>query len=266
MTSLRASFTGPHYYDEYLAPVSFGPFATELVQRIPANVEGPVLEIACGTGAVTRLLRERLPRAVELVATDLSPAMLEYARARLGNLTGIRWESADALALPFADGSFGAVVCGFGLMFPPDRQQALSEARRVLAGAGRLFFSVWDGIEDNTHALANARVIESLFPGDPELRFRTPYDMNDPHALRRMLAQAGFGQPSVERVRLPIEGADPRKIATGQILGTPRSALLAQRGMALQDVIDRVAEELTRSGGDPYAGHAQALLVSACAA
>lgn len=266
MMPLHASFTGPQYYDEYLAPVSFGLYAPELVQRVPAAIRGPVLEIACGTGAVTRALRERLPPQAGLVATDLSPAMLEYARARLAGVAGIRFEIADAMALPFQDGSFAAVVCGFGLMFPPDRQKALCEARRVLVPGGELFFSVWDGLEQNTHAQANALVVESLFPGDPEMRFRTPYDMNDPQELRRLLARAGFGTPRIDCVRRPITDADPRKIATGQVLGTPRSALLERRGVPLQDVIGQVAAQLTRSGGDPYQGHTQALLVSATAA
>lgn len=266
MAALHASFTGPRYYDEYLAPVSFGPFAEELVRRVPAQATGRVLEIACGTGAVTRPLRERLPPEVELVATDLSPAMLEYARERLSSRASMRFEMADAMALPFADGSFSAVVCGFGLMFPPDRRKAVAETRRVLAEGGCLCFSVWDGLENNTHALANAQAIEALAPDDPELRFRVPYDMNDPAMLEDMLIQAGFGDVRIERVRLAMTDADPRKIAMGQVLGTPRSALLTQRGFALEDVVERVAAQLVRSGGDPYRGHAQALLVTASAA
>ena len=262
----QASFTGPRYYDEYLGPVTFGPFAEELVRRMPAVPRGSVLEVACGTGALTGPLRRQLPPAVELVATDLSPAMLDYARAKLAGVAGIAWRGADMLALPFADGAFAAAASGFGMMFPPDRQGALREVRRVLAAGAPFLFSVWDGLADNTHALANAQVVESLFPGDPEMRFRTPYDMNDPEVLRGMLATAGFGDVRIERQRLAITGADPRQLAAGQILGTPRSALLAQRGVDPQEVIARVAEALTRSGGDPYQGHAQALLVSARAA
>ena len=77
------SFTGPRFYDECLGPLTFGPFAELLAQRLPPLARGPVLEIACGTGVLTAPLRRRLPAAVELVATDLSTAMLEYARARL---------------------------------------------------------------------------------------------------------------------------------------------------------------------------------------
>jgi SAM-dependent methyltransferase len=266
MAAPNANFSGPRYYDELLAPVSFGPFAGALVERIPRNLAGPVLEVACGTGVVTRALRARLPAHCELVATDLSPAMLDYARERHAALPQTTWCVADAMDLPFGDGVFGAVVCGFGFMFPPQPATALAQARRVLAAGGRLFFSVWDAIETNSHALANAQVVEGLFPGDAEMRFRVPYDLHDKARLGAMLAAAGFGDVRMETLRLPIRDADPDAIATGQILGTPRSALLLQRGLDLQEVIARVAAALEAGGGRPYQGQAQGILVQATAA
>ena len=146
---------GPSFYDEQLVPVQFGPFAQQLVARIPANVRGPVLEIACGTGALTRPLRERLDASVELVATDLAPGMLDYAQARSLGRAGITWHVADPQPLPFDDGAFGAMACAFGFMFCPDRLAALREARRMVAPGGLLAFTVWDRIEANPHALAN---------------------------------------------------------------------------------------------------------------
>ena len=256
-----ASFTGPQYYDG-LGPIWFDAFAADLARRLPHRPPGEVLEIACGTGIVTRRLRERLGASLRLVATDLSRTMLDYARAKLGG-KGIEWREADAMKLPFADGAFGAVVCGFGLMFVPDRQAALAEARRMLADGGTLLFNVWDRIEENRHALANAMVLEAMFPGDAEIQFRTPYEMHDPGLLRRLLAGARFRETRIETKRIPIERADPRSIATGQIRGTPRSALLEQRGASLDRVIDRVTEALAKAGGDPYSGHAQAVIVQA---
>src|SRR5258705_6271268 len=126
-------------------------FAADLVQRLPEGPPGNVLEIACGTGIVTRRLRERLSPSLRLVATDLSKTMLDYARAKLDARRDIEWREADALKLPFEDGSFGAVVCGFGIMFAPDRQAALREARRVLIESGILLVHVWDRIEEDRH-------------------------------------------------------------------------------------------------------------------
>ncbi|MBC5784100.1 methyltransferase domain-containing protein [Ramlibacter sp. USB13] len=263
MTPSDAGFSGPQYYAEFIAPVTFGPFAAELVRRVAQVPRGAVLELACGTGAVTRPLRQHLDAPVQLVATDLSAAMLDYARAQAADLANVTFERADMLALPFAGGSFAAAVCGFGVMFPPDRQAALAEARRVLARGAPFHFSVWDAIEHNPHALAVAEVIEGLFPGDAELRFRTPYEMADASRLRAMLAAAGFTDVQVETVRLPIADADPQRMATGMILGTPRSAVIAQRGLDPHAVVAQAAEALARQGGDPYTGYGQALLVTA---
>lgn len=263
MPAAIATFTGPQYYDECLGPLWFEVFAADLVRRLPEQVSGDVLEIACGTGIVTRKLRARLAPSQRLVATDLSPAMLDYARASLADCSGIEWREADALALPFADASFAAIVCGFGFMFAPDRQAALREARRVLVAGGLLLFNVWDRIEENPHAATNAAVIEGMFPGDPEMRFRTPYDMHDYTVLRELLAGAGLREKGMETKRHPIRDADPRTIAAGQIRGTPRAALIAQRGVSLDLVVDKVTAALASAGGNPYAGQSQAIIVEA---
>jgi SAM-dependent methyltransferase len=259
------SFTGPQYYDTCVGPLWFDPFAADLVRRLPARPPGDVLEIACGTGLVTRRLRRHLDPAVRLVATDLSAVMLDYARKQLGGDAAIEWGAADALTLPFGEGAFGAVVCGFGFMFVPDYHAVLKEARRVLVDGGLLLFNVWDRIEDNPHAATNAEVIEGLFPGDPEMRFRLPYDLHDVALLRRLLAGARFRETRIETRRIAIVGADPHAMATGQLRGTPRSALIEKRGMPLDPVIDKVAAALTKAGGNPYNGYAQAVVVEAVA-
>jgi SAM-dependent methyltransferase len=263
MAAPGAGFNAPEAYDTQLAPVTFGPFAEVLADRTPASGPGPVLEIACGTGVLTRALRRRLAPDVQLVATDLSPAMLAYARTHPPDQPGITWSEADAQRLPFPDGQFRAVACAFGFMFAADRLVALREARRVLAPGGLLLFSVWDRIEDNPHGLAGAEVIEALFPGDPQLKFRVPYEMHDETGLHGLLAAAGFVDATVETVRLPITGVDPQSLANGQIRGTPRSALLVERGVSLEQVVADVAAALVRQGGKPYAGYAQAKLVQA---
>lgn len=262
MASPPASFTPQHY--DRLSPLWLDPFAVDLAQRLPENPPGDVLEMACGTGPVTRRLRERLSPSLRLVATDLSKAMVDYARARLGG-KDIEWREADLQKLPFEDNSFGAVVCGFGIMFALDRQAAFREARRVLTAGGIFLFNVWDSIEQNPHALANAEALEALFPGDPEMRFRMPYDMHDPGLLRRLLAGARFRATRIETKRIPVKGADPRGIATAQIRGTPRSALIENRGVSLDLAIEKVTDALRRTGGDPYSGQAQAVIVQAVA-
>jgi SAM-dependent methyltransferase len=266
MVDTHATFTGsiPQYYDRCLGHAWFDAFALDLAQRLPAKPPGDVLEIACGTGLLTRRLRERIDPALRVVASDLSLAMLDYARGKLAGAQGIEWREADASKLPFRDGEFGAVVCGFGFMFVPDKNAAFSEARRVLTEDGILLFNVWDSIDVNPHIKANAEVVEGLFPGDKEMRFRIPYEMYDPALLQELLAQAHFGDVKIEKKAMQMDGISARTIATGQIRGTPRSLLIEKRGVPLDDVIDKVTAALTKIGGaDPYRGVARAVVVEA---
>ena len=89
--------------------------------------------------------------------------------------------------------------------------------------------------------------------------------MGEPGLLRRLLAGARFRETHIETKRVTIAGADPRSIATGLIRGTPRATLIEKRGVSLDLVIEKLTSALTRTGGDPYSGHAQAVIVQALA-
>jgi SAM-dependent methyltransferase len=269
MTDVASSFTGSmaEHYDRIMGPAQFDVFAADLAGRLSTRPPGDVLEVACGTGIVTRRLRERLDSRLRLVASDLSKPMLEYARHKLRGARGIEWREADGSALPFKDGSFGAVVCAFGVMFIPDKKAAFSEARRVLNEGGVLLFNVWDGLEANPQSRATNDVIEAMFPGDPEMRFRGPFEFNDRAVLGSLLAGVHFGQVRMEPVRLEVRAASARDLAAGQLKGTPRGALFAQRGIPVDQVIDKVAAALAKVGGEaPFHCTAQALVVEARAA
>jgi SAM-dependent methyltransferase len=266
VTDVAADFTGsmPEYYDRIMGPAQFDAFAADLVGRLSTRPPGDVLEIACGTGIVTRRLRERLDSRLRLVASDLSKSMLDYARQKLGGMRGIEWREADAAALPFKDASFGAVVCAFGVMFVPDKKAVFREARRMLHEGGVWLFNVWDGLEANAHSRATNDVIEAMFPGDPELRFRGPFEFNDRAVLDALLAGARFGQVRMEPVQLEIKAPSARDYATGQLKGTPRGALLMRRGIAIDPLTDRIAAALAKVGGEaPFRCTAQALVVEA---
>lgn len=269
MVGTAANFGGsiPDYYDSIMGPAQFEPFGADLAQRLPAKPPGKVLEIAAGTGRVTRHLRERLEPSVGLVATDISGAMLELARKRLG-AAAVEWREADACKLPFDDAEFGAVVCAFGMMFVPDKAAALREARRCLRPGGILLFNTWDGLENNAHGRVAADVVETLLPGDPIGRAGSmPYQFNDRAAIAGLLAAAGFGEARMEAVRLSCTCPSARLFATGQLRGTPRSLLLEQKGLNLDEVIAKVGAALARIGGaEPFNYVAQALVVEARAA
>jgi len=140
------SFAGnvPRVYDTNLGPVWFQKYALDMAAITAAGKPRQVLEIACGTGIVTRALRSALRSDAKIVATDFSEDMLAVAREKFTSSDDVALKRADGAALPFDDGMFDAAVCQFGMMFYPDRQKGLREAYRVLAAGGRYLFSVWD--------------------------------------------------------------------------------------------------------------------------
>lgn len=141
----------PVAYDRWLAPAVFQPFAVDLAQRAARLSPRRVLEIAAGTGVLTRELVASIP-AAEITATDLITAMVEFGSRQV---PAAAWQVANALHLPFDDKQFDLVVCQFGVMFFPDKAAAFGEARRVLTGGGRVLFNAWGTVR--THGFAAAR-------------------------------------------------------------------------------------------------------------
>jgi len=156
----------PEMYETLMVPLIFEPYALDLADRLAPRSPRRVLEIAAGTGVVTRRLAARLPAGATIVATDLNQAMLDHA-ASVGTARPVEWRQADAMQLPFPDRSFDAVVCQFGVMFFPDKAKAFAEARRVLAAGGVFLFNAWDRIEDNEIADTVTAALAVLYPADP---------------------------------------------------------------------------------------------------
>ena len=99
----------PEIYDKYLVPLIFEPYAIDLAQRLVSLPLTNVLELACGTGAVTRRLSLALPHNVFIIASDLSQPMLNYA-ASIGTSRPVEWRQADAMQLPFDKASFDVEI------------------------------------------------------------------------------------------------------------------------------------------------------------
>lgn len=251
----------PRLYEAYLVPLIFEPYAEDLARRVASGTPDRVLEIAAGTGVVTRRLASALPRGVSIVATDLNPSMLDMAAA-VGTSRPVTWRQADAMALPFEDAAFDAVVCQFGAMFFPDKPRAFSEARRVLKAGGVLLFNVWDRIEENDFAEVVTTALESLFPADPP-RFlaRTPHGYFDHAAVLRDLRGGGFvSPPRVHTLAARSRAASPRIPAIAYCQGTPlRNEIEARDGSRLDEATDLAADAITRVfGAGPVDGKIQA--------
>lgn len=212
----------PEIYDRYFVPLIFEPYAADLARRLAGLPLTHVLEIAAGTGALTRQLARTLPPDTSLVATDLSQAMIDYATS-VGTSRPVEWRQADALELPFAAGSFDVVVCQFSAMFYPDRPRAYAESRRVLRRGGLFLFNVWDRIEDNEFAWVAEQALARMFPDDPP-RFmsRLPHGYHDTAMIRRDVAQGGFSsEPRIETVTARSRAASARVPAMALCQGSP---------------------------------------------
>jgi ubiquinone/menaquinone biosynthesis C-methylase UbiE len=244
MPVVDSAFTGsiPAAYERYLGSLLFEPYALDLVSRLSDLQSGRVLETAAGTGIVTRALANTLPADVEIVATDLNQSMIDFAAAkRLAS--NITWQQADALRLPFADQTFDAVVCQFGLMFLPDKQTGYREAHRVLKPGGRFVFNVWDRLEENEFAQAVSAAVAARFPDNPPTFLaRTPYGLYDTDAISKDLRQAGFSSVAIEGVELRSRSASPREPAIGFCQGTPLRSEIEARGASLLEEATSAAE------------------------
>jgi ubiquinone/menaquinone biosynthesis C-methylase UbiE len=265
MTDDHAKFEGsvPVFYDRFLGSFYFEPYAADLAQRVTVSRDARVLELACGTGILTRRLREALPKDAQLVATDLNEAMIEFARSKLWG-TDIHWRTADAQSLPFKDGVFDAVVCQFGLMFLPDKPLGFREARRVLKPGGMLVTNVWCALADNPTAAAAHRALTGLFPDDPPRFLETPFGFHDPAAIEAVARDAGFSTVAVERVDLEGHAPSARHVAMGFARGTPLAAGLAERRADVEAVVEAIARALRDGDGPmPYAAPLAALVITA---
>ena len=258
----------PQLYEEYLVPLIFQPYAVDLASRLRGRKVTRLLEIAAGTGVVTRQLAAELPPHVAIVATDLNQAMIDQAR-RAAIDRPVEWRQADAMSLPFGEREFDAVVCQFGAMFFPDRAKAFAETRRVLTPGGLFMFNVWDRIAENEFADAITDALATVFPQDPP-RFmeRTPHGYSDRTAIARDLASAGFqSAPRFDTVTRRSRAPTARHPAIAYCQGTPwRSEIEARDKSRLQEATDVSARAIAeRFGPGPVDGKIQAIVVEVTA-
>jgi ubiquinone/menaquinone biosynthesis C-methylase UbiE len=261
-------FTGSmaDVYDTHLVPLIFERYAADLADRTAALGPDAVLEIAAGSGVVTRAVAPVLASGVRYVASDLNPPMLDRAAAMQPLPELIEWQPADAVDLPFADDTFDVVLCQFGAMFFADRIGAHAEARRVLRPGGAFVFNMWDRIEENDFAHLVTRALAEAFPDDPP-RFlaRTPHGHHDTDVFRYELAVAGFGDVTIE-TRADISAADDPAIpAIAYCGGTPlRSEIEARSGPGLAAASDHAAAAIAdRHGSGAVEGRIRAFVISA---
>lgn len=247
------SFSGsiPKFYDNNLGTIFFEPFSTEMALRIKDLKANSILEIACGTGRLTKYLPLVTAKTSgSITATDLNPAMLELAKRTIA-WKNIDWQVVDAMELPYGDSLFDVVVAQFGVMFYPDKQKAYKESYRVLAGNGSFIFSAWDSLRHNPISQLTDNIITEFFPIDTPGFYKIPFSYYNEDEIRNDLAAAGFRSVNIENLKLEGYATTARDAATGLLQGTPLYNAIVERGEdVLPAMIERLAQEIRALYGD----------------
>ena len=261
-------FTGsiPQLYNQLMVPMLFDAYAADLAADLQPLSPSRILETAAGSGALTRALLARLPKTTHITATDLNQPMLDVAATLTPNEPRVIWAQCDAIDLPFADASFDAVICQFGVMFFPDKPKAFAEAARVLRKGGTFLFNVWDRVAANEFVATATDVLTTRFPNDPPVFMgRVPHGVYDTALLSDQLKTAGFAKVAVKAVDHMSTAATPLDAATAYCQGTPlRGEILARDPQGLGPTTQAVAAALqTRFGPGPIHGKIRAFVLTA---
>jgi len=254
----------PAIYDRYMVPLLFRPYAEVAAECAQSLEPRRILETAAGTGVLTEALHAALP-AAEIIATDLNPPMLTEAARRVA-APNVRFQQADALALPFEDGSFDLVVCQFGVMFFPDKVRGNAEARRVLRDGGGFLLIIWSTIERNLATKVVGEALAELFPDEPAAFYeRLPFRYHDRSIIENDLRSAGFDQIDIDTIELSSRAASARDAAIALTQGTPMRTEIESRGPnALQEATDAAERALLQyEGPDGFAAPMSAHIVTA---
>jgi ubiquinone/menaquinone biosynthesis C-methylase UbiE len=201
----RRNNTAAEIYEQYLVPAMFEPFARDLIQLCNIRPSDRILDVACGTGIVSRLAIDYVDVSVgKVVGVDINPIMLNVARHCYAG-KDIGWKEGSATSLPFPNEFFDLVVCQQGLQFFPDRLKALTEMNRVLVGTshcrgnkdcgyGRLVLSVWTSINDSPGFHILERLLQETISHEAATIMQLPHSLSDSTELISLVRAAGFGK------------------------------------------------------------------------
>lgn len=195
-TTMDDERTPAEIYEDRFVPALFGQWGAVVADAAEIRPGQRVLDVACGTGALTRAVFARLDGQGSVTGLDSNPEMLAVARERLSR---IRWLEGAAEALPFGDGEFDAVVSQFGLMFFDDRVGALREALRVRRPGGRLVVAVCDALDHSPGYAVLSELLHRLFGEAVAEAFRAPFRCGDRELLHDLCRQAGIRDAEVFR-------------------------------------------------------------------
>lgn len=264
-----ATFAGsvPNTYHNFLGPLIFDAYAKDMTARV-ARVLTPragILELAAGTGIVTRQVLGALPPTAKLTVTDISEPMLGVAKASLSD-PRLTFQPADACQLPFPERSFDALFCQYGVMFFPDKVQAMKEARRILAPGGTYIFNIWDSFEHNPIPHTVHQTLATLIPTNPiPFLAKMPFGYSDRAEIERVTRAGGFSNVAIETVEFPSSAPTAADAARAWVEGTPVLAALNERGITDPAPIRAEVEKAlaARFGNSPCRSSMRAIVITA---
>lgn len=173
----------------------FRQWAQPVLDAAAVDAGDRVLDVACGTGVAARAALAQVGPDGSVVGIDIGPGMLAVAESIE---PGIEWREGDACALPFHDDEFDAVVCQFGLMFLPDKVQALREMLRCARPGARVAVAVWDALDRSTAFSTSVDLLEQRAGSAAADALRAPFVLGDTAELRDIFERAGASAVSVE--------------------------------------------------------------------
>jgi ubiquinone/menaquinone biosynthesis C-methylase UbiE len=213
-------------YQRYFVPTIGLPFATTWLDAADLHRGERVLDVACGTGVVTRLAAERVGPDGAIAGLDINPAMLAVARSVPTSGPVIEWHEASAESLPLADGCFDVVVSSLGLQFVSDKASALREMRRVLAPDGRLAIATV-GPTPPLFAILEQALARHVRP-EAAAFMRAVFSLHEPQELEKLASGAGFRDVEVRSKVLTLSLPGPGEFLWQYVHSTPLAATIAQ--------------------------------------
>lgn len=244
----------PEHYDLGLGPVLFQEHGRELARQVAQKVPANVLELAAGTGILSRHLRDALEPTCHLTVTDIVGPMLDVAKGKFKECeTALLFEVADAQNLPFESETYDMVVCQFGVMLFPDKQASFNEVLRVLRPKGHYVFNIWQSFEENAFAKVTHDTIAGFFENDPPQFWRMPFSYHDKPAVTDALQSAGFVNIQIEPRELHVTVPDFNRFAQGLVFGNPLVHEIRSRDTVEPEVVHLAILESLREefGSEP---------------
>jgi len=233
--------SAPEVYERELVPAVFGAWAPILVELAHPRPGERVVDVACGTGIVARIVAARVGPKGTVVGVDLNPGMLSVARSAVSTdpraSAPLQWQEASADKLPFPDGSFDIVYCQLGLQFFVDRAAALREMRRILGAEGRLALMVWRGIDESPGFAVLAESLERHVGQGAAAIMRAPFALSDADQLEALVRAADFENVTIQQRSGMVRFTSVERFVLSYVAGSPLAGPVSQANDAAREAL-----------------------------